>query len=193
MSNSLCATNCPTAGETTQAKDVSQMSTAEIFAALRKIHQDLREQLHEMQQEIERLERQLAEARQAPAQAEARPRSPKQAIQLTGKRNRWHGFATHLRCAAGALASAKWVPVCQPRICFQATCQRPVPHRNRNTGQVLCARGWVSMRATFGHFGCPRRHAQHFQNTPREKPPPEGPELVVTHGVLTRSVGPISY
>ncbi|WDI44404.1 hypothetical protein [Bremerella sp. P1] len=79
MSSSTTDTNSTTQDETKSTIDVSQMSTPEIFAAIRRIYQ----RRQEKQQEIERREREQAEAQQAAAQEEA-PRPVKSVPRATG-------------------------------------------------------------------------------------------------------------
>lgn len=79
MSSSTTDTNSTTQNETKSTIDVRQMSTPEIFAAIRRIYQ----QRQEKQQEIERREREQAEAQQAAAREEA-PKSMKSVPRATG-------------------------------------------------------------------------------------------------------------
>lgn len=79
MSSSTTDTNSTTQTETKGTIDVCQMSTPEIFAAIRRIYQ----QRQEKQQEIERREREQAEAQQAAAQEET-PKSVKSVWRATG-------------------------------------------------------------------------------------------------------------
>jgi len=176
-------------GETTKATDVRQMSTAEIVAAIRRIHQQQREEMRKKQEEIERRERELAQARQTLVQAEALPRSKQQTIQPAGGPRKQHA-ATNRAVETGGRPSTRQQGIseaisvggsCAKDGVDEAAGRARVRHHCHVRDAVPSGRR-VSTKTSAGH------PEPHVPNSSRE-----GPELAVTSGVLTRSVGSINY